>query len=100
MVDLLDEGYNDIEIPILNEVVAVAAAIAAERGFFDEAATLKGYVDASDAVVHIGPLGKSLLERLEKSLATNIDPATYQGLRRAGAQLTSAEATDRALRIV
>ncbi|MGB8907224.1 MAG: helix-turn-helix domain-containing protein [Candidatus Cybelea sp.] len=100
MVELLDEGYNDIEIPILNEVVAVAAAIAAERGFFDEAATLKGYVDTSDAVVHIGPLGKSLLERLEESLVTNIDPATYEAFRRAGAQLTNADATARALSIV
>jgi predicted ATPase/DNA-binding XRE family transcriptional regulator len=100
IVDLLDDGYNDIEVPILNEVVAVAAVIAAERGFFDESATLKGYVDTSNAIVHIGPLGKSLLERLEEALTTNIDPATYEALRRTGAQLTNADATARALSIV
>jgi hypothetical protein len=100
MVDLLEEGYNDIQVPILNEVVALAAVIAAERGLFEDAATLKGYVDTSDAIVHIGPLGKSLLERLEGSLTTNIDPATYEALRRTRAQLTNADATARALSIV
>jgi hypothetical protein len=33
-------------------------------------------------------------------LATNIDPATYEALRRTGAQLTNADATARALSIV
>jgi hypothetical protein len=74
--------------------------IAAERGLFDEAAPLKGYVDLNNAAVHIGPLGKSLIDRLEETLSTNIDPATYEALRRTGALLTSADATARALNVV
>jgi predicted ATPase/transcriptional regulator with XRE-family HTH domain len=93
---MVEERFTDYGA-LSNEVVALAAVIALERGFPDEAARLKGYADATDATQYIGAPGKRLVARLDASLGQKLDPRRNDDLRRWGSQLTSEEAFERAL---